>query len=76
MELRTQITVDEDLDETMAHLLDILLTHSNWDLGTLGNLRIIKIKLLVPVCLTCSFKSEPASGGRFNTSPAIYVKNL
>jgi hypothetical protein len=46
MEVMTQITVDEDLDETMAHLLDILLTHSNWDLGTLGNVRIIKIKLL------------------------------
>ncbi len=42
----TQITVDEDLDETMAHLLDILLKNSNWDLGTLGNVRIIKIKLL------------------------------
>ncbi len=46
MEVMTQITVDEDLDETMAHLLDILLTPSNWDLGTLGNVRIIKIKLL------------------------------
>ena len=33
----TQVTADEELEETVTRLMDILFQHSNWDLGILGN---------------------------------------
>jgi len=37
MERMTQVTADEELEETVTRLMDILFQHSNWDLGILGN---------------------------------------
>jgi hypothetical protein len=38
LENMTQVLVDEDVEETVTHLMDILFNHKNWDLGLLGTI--------------------------------------